>query len=338
MTLSTSTAKDLTPRPLAQARQAGIAGVSRNATHLAAEFAQHAVRRALDLSHALILRTRDLQNSRNLSVVYLITTLKWTAIIALCVYIGFAVVLYLTQRSLMYFPETLHTSPAEAGLPEAEELTLTAADGVRFIAWHVASREGKPVILYLHGNGGALRFRAERFRKLVANGIGLVAVEYRGYGGSAGSPSEQGLIADAQAAYAFAAAHYATQRIVLWGESLGSGVAVAVAADKPVGRLILEAPFISAAAVAGQHYWYMPVRLLMKDQFRSDERIAKVIAPLLILHGVHDHVVPYAMGEQLFELANKPKHIVRFLDGGHEDLDANGALHAVGRFLAGDLD
>jgi hypothetical protein len=113
---------------------------------------------------------------------------------------------------------------------------------------------------------------------------------------------------------------------------------VALATQKPVGRVILEAPFTSAAAVAALHYWYMPIRLLMKDQFRSDARIAKVKAPLLILHGVHDHVVPYTMGDRLFALANEPKHIVRFLDGGHEDLDANGALHAVGRFLAGDLD
>ena len=114
---------------------------------------------------------------------------------------------------------------------------------------------------------------------------------------------------------------------MVWGELLGTGVAVALAAEKPVGRVILEAPFTSAAAVGAKRYWYMPVRLLMKDQFHSDERIGKVTAPLLILHGVHDQVVPFAMGERLFELANKPKHIVRFLDGGHEDLDANGALH-----------
>jgi fermentation-respiration switch protein FrsA (DUF1100 family) len=82
----------------------------------------------------------------------------------------------------------------------------------------------------------------------------------------------------------------------------------------------------------------MPVRLLMKDQFHSDKRIGKVTAPLLILHGFQDKTVPYAMGEQMFELANQPKHIVKFLDGGHEDLDANGALNAVARFLAGDLD
>jgi fermentation-respiration switch protein FrsA (DUF1100 family) len=165
-----------------------------------------------------------------------------------------------------------------------------------------------------------------------------VALEYRGYGGSPGSPSEQGLIADGEAAYRFAAAHYSAQQLVLWGESLGSGVAVAVAAEQPVGRVILEAPFTSAVAVGAQHYWYLPVRLLMKDKFHSDARIGKVKAPLMIMHGVQDRTVPYAMGERLFDLANKPKHLVRFLDGGHDDLDANGALDAVGRFLAGDLD
>jgi uncharacterized protein len=262
----------------------------------------------------------------------------WIAIILFCVYAGVAALVYVSQRSLMYFPETLHTMPAQAGLPEAEEVPLTASDGVRITAWYVAPQDNKPVIVYFHGNGGALRLRAGRFKKLISSGIGLVALEYRGYGGNPGSPSERGLIDDGEAAYAFAAAHYPTKQIVLWGESLGSGVAVAVAAEKPVGRVILEAPFTSAAAVASLRYWFMPVRLLMKDQFHSDQRIGQVTAPLLILHGVHDQVVPYAMGEQMFELANQPKHIVRFLDGGHDDLDANGALFAVARFLAGDLD
>jgi fermentation-respiration switch protein FrsA (DUF1100 family) len=266
------------------------------------------------------------------------TALKWTAVLILCLYLGIGAFLYYAQRSLMYFPETVRTPPAQAGLPEAEEVTLTAADGVDTIAWHVRPRDGKPVILYFHGNGGALRYRVDRFRKLIADGIGLVALEYRGYGGSSGSPSEAGLIADGEAAYAFAAAHYPAQQLVLWGESLGTAVAIALAAERPVGRVILEAPFTSAAAVAATHYWYMPVRLLMRDQFRSDERIGKVTAPVLILHGKQDAVVPYAMGEELFALTKAPKHIARFLDGGHEDLDANGALHAVGRFLAGDLD
>jgi fermentation-respiration switch protein FrsA (DUF1100 family) len=264
--------------------------------------------------------------------------LAWTAVIGLAFYAVLATVLYVAQRSLMYFPDTAHVVPAEAGLPEAEEVPLTAADGVHVTAWHVPPRDAKPVIVYFHGNGGALRFRVARFRRLIADGVGLVALEYRGYGGSAGSPSEQGLIADAQAAYRFAAGRYPPQQLVLWGESLGSGVAIALAAERPVGRMIVEAPFTSAVALGARHYWYLPVSLLMKDQFRSDLRISNVTAPVMIMHGVHDRVVPYAMGEQLFDLANKPKHFVRFLDGGHEDLDDNGALDAVARFLAGDLD
>ncbi len=264
--------------------------------------------------------------------------LKWLLVAILCGYVALAFLIYFGQRTMMYFPETIRTTPEQAGLPSAQEMTLTTADGERVIVWHVPPRQDKPVILYFHGNGGALKYRVDRFLQLIADGIGLVALEYRGYGGSSGRPSEAGLIADAQAAYAFAAEHYPAKQLVLWGESLGSGVAVALAAEKPVGRVILEAPFTSAADVAAQQYWFLPVRLLMKDQFRSDQRIGKVSAPILILHGVKDQVVPFAQGERLFELAHQPKRIVRFLDGSHDDLDKNGALDAVARFLAGDLD
>jgi len=307
------------------------------ATQRGGEKARRFVRRALTVCRGLAARVWP-KKPRARSVSRAMTMLTWLAVIVLCLYVGVAAMLYVTQRSLIYFPETAHTTPAQAGLPRAEEVPLTTSDGEHIFAWHVPPGDDKPVILYFHGNGGAVRYRVERFSKLIGDGIGLVALEYRGYGGSSGSPSERGLIADAEAAYAFAAARYSVQQIVLWGESLGSGVAVAIAAEKPVGRVILEAPFTSAVAVGARRYWYLPVRLLMKDQFRSDERIRKVTAPLLILHGVHDQVIPYAMGEQLFDLANKPKHIVRFLDGSHEDLDNNGALIAVARFLAGDLD
>jgi uncharacterized protein len=269
---------------------------------------------------------------------YGLTVLKWCAVAVVCLYLGVAAVLYVAQRSMMYFPETIHTTPAQAGLPEAEEITLKATDGVSLVGWHVAPRGDKPVIVYFHGNGGALRYRVGRFRKLISDGIGIVAIEYRGYGGSGGSPTERGLIADGEAAYAFAAGRYNTQRLVLWGESLGAAIAVRLAAEKPVARVILEAPFTSAAAVAGLRYWYLPMRLLIKDQYRSDEFIGRVTAPVLILHGVHDHVVPFAMGMRMFELTKAPRHIVRFLDGDHENLDANGALRAVGEFLGGDLD
>jgi uncharacterized protein len=123
-------------------------------------------------------------------------------------------------------------------------------------------------------------------------------------------------------------------RLVLWGESLGSGVAVALAAEKPVGKLVLEAPFTSAADVAASVYPFVPVRLLMKDQFRSDERIGRVSAPVLIMHGEHDNVVPFRLGERLYELVRSEKRFVRFPDGGHEGLDGHGALAEVKKFLA----
>jgi fermentation-respiration switch protein FrsA (DUF1100 family) len=242
--------------------------------------------------------------------------------------------MYLAQRKLMYFPETVRTLPAAAGFAQAEETMLDTADGERVIAWHVPPRANGPVVLYFHGNGGALRYRVERFRALVADGAGLLALSYRGYGGSSGAPTEAGLLADAEATYAFAAARYPPEHIVLWGESLGSAVAIALATRHKVSRLVLEAPFTSAADIGAAVYWFLPVRLLMKDQFRSDLRIAQVTAPVLILHGTDDAVVPISYGERLFALANEPKRMVRIPGGGHVDLDAFGAQAMAQFFIA----
>ncbi|HVY57584.1 MAG TPA: alpha/beta hydrolase [Xanthobacteraceae bacterium] len=262
------------------------------------------------------------------------TTLKWLALLAVIGYAALALLLYVGQRALMYFPERTRTSPAAAGFPAAEELTLDTKDGERVIAWHVPPRGEKPVVLYFHGNGGALRHRTERFRAIVADGTGLLALSYRGYGGSSGRPSERGLLADAAAAYAFAAARYGSDRIVLWGESLGSGVAVAIAAEYPVAKVVLEAPFTSAADVAASIYWYVPVRLLMADQFRSDQRIGRVKAPVLVLHGARDRTVPIGFGERLYGMITSPKRFVRFPEGGHSDLGEFGAVDVVRAFLA----
>jgi len=259
--------------------------------------------------------------------------LKWL-LGAAAAFGGLVALMYVAQRSLMYFPERLHTPPAMADLPEAQEVALDTKDGERVIVWHVPPRGEKPLVLYLHGNGGALRNRVARFHALIADGNGLIALSYRGYGGSTGRPTEAGLIADAEAAYAFAAEHYPAERIVLWGESLGSGVAVALGGRQSVGRIVLEGSFTSAADVGARAYRFLPVRLLMKDQFRSDLRIARVTAPLLFLHGGRDWVVPIALGERLFALANEPKQFVRFSDAGHEEVDMYGAQNAVRAFLA----
>jgi fermentation-respiration switch protein FrsA (DUF1100 family) len=260
--------------------------------------------------------------------------LKWTLIVLLSGYVGVVLLLYVLQRSLMYFPDIARTAPAAVGLPAAEDLLLDTPDGERVVVWHVPPRGERPVVLYLHGNGGALSHRSERFRALTADGTGLVAVDYRGFGGSSGRPTEAGLLIDAETAYAFAVAHYPIARIAAWGESLGTGVAVALAAARPVGRLILEAPFTSTADLAARQYPFVPVHWLMKDQFRSDLHIAAVAAPLLIMHGDRDPVVPIAYGERLFALAHEPKRFMRFPQGEHENLDRFGALAAVNAFLA----
>jgi uncharacterized protein len=169
---------------------------------------------------------------------------------------------------------------------------------------------------------------------LVADGTGLLALSYRGYEGSTGSPSEIGLHLDADAAYAFAAARVPADRIVVWGHSLGTGVAVGLAAERPIEALILEAPYTSVVDVASMRFPYLPIRLLLKDQFRSDSRIGQVTAPVLMLHGALDDTIPIQYAERLYGLVRSPKRFVRFPEGGHIDLDNYGALTAVRNFIA----
>jgi fermentation-respiration switch protein FrsA (DUF1100 family) len=252
----------------------------------------------------------------------------------LIAYVLVAALMYVAQRSLMYVPDTARTPPASVGL-KAEELMLDTADGEKLVAWHVPPATGRPLVLYFHGNGGALSARAERFRALTADGTGLLAPAYRGYGGSSGRPSEAGLLADAAAAYAFAVARYPADRIVVWGESLGTGVATALAADKPVARVILESPFTSAVDIAAATYFFLPVRLLMHDQFHSERRIGQVVAPVLVLHGDRDTIVPIGHGERLYELVRAPKQFLRLPGAGHNDHDAFGAIARLKPFIEG---
>src|SRR6202023_2141733 len=219
----------------------------------------------------------------------MMTVLKWLLIVVSVSYLAGVAVVFFKQRSMLFpIPPVGRTAPDAAGFPEAEEHVLTTADGEKVIVWHVPAKPGHAVILYFPGNGDYLAGRISRFRGMTSDGTGLVALSYRGYAGSSGQPSEQGLLRDAAAAYAFTAARYGADRIVLWGFSLGTGAAVAVAAEQPVGKLILEAPYTSMTDVAAWHFPVVPVRWLLRDQFHSDQRIARVTAPLLIMHGERD--------------------------------------------------
>ncbi|MCP3405308.1 alpha/beta hydrolase [Bradyrhizobium sp. CCGB01] len=264
------------------------------------------------------------------------TFLKWTAIVLASGYLAGLVLLFVKQRSMLFpIPTAERTAPSAAGFPQAEEHVLTTSDGEKVIVWHVPPQPGRAVILFFHGNGDSLAGLAGRFRDITADGTGLVALSYRGYAGSSGAPSEDGLLRDGAAAYSFATARYDPQRIVAWGFSLGTGVAVAIASGHPVGKLILEAPYTSIADVAAAHFWFAPVRLLIRDPFHSDERIARVTAPLLIVHGARDQTIPIAFGEQLFALAHEPKQFVRIPGGGHDDLGNFGIAETARQFING---
>jgi hypothetical protein len=261
-------------------------------------------------------------------------TLKWLVIAALLLYGGLLGLMYVFQRALMYFPNPVRVPPAASGLPRATEVSFQTDDGEHLLAWFAPPRADKPVVLYFQGNAEGLPARADRFNWLTADGTGLLALCYRGYGGSTGKPSEDGLIRDARAAYDFAVARYPANRIVLFGESLGTGVAVALAAERNIAGLILDAPYSSIADVGAAAFPFAPVRRLIKDTFHSDERIGRVTAPLLVLHGELDRVVPIRFGEKLFALAREPKRMVRFPQGGHVNLDGFGAPKAIKEFLA----
>ncbi|MDX2158010.1 MAG: alpha/beta hydrolase [Hyphomicrobiaceae bacterium] len=241
---------------------------------------------------------------------------------------------WLGQRHLMYVPNPARVTPAAAGLRGVEEHQIATREGDRLVAWRTVARAGRPTLLYLHGNAGNLAGRADRFARYQDQGFGLLMLSWRGYSGSTGRPSEVRNVADALLAYeALVADGVQPHDIVVYGESLGSGVAVQLAAQRPIGAVVLDAPYTSIVDVALLSYPYLPVRPLLIDRYESDKHIKAVTAPVLIIHGERDSVIPVRMGRTLHAMAAGPKELVLFPDGGHVDLDQYGAAEIVGRWI-----
>jgi hypothetical protein len=242
--------------------------------------------------------------------------------------------LYLFQRQLLYLPD--RTRPELLGLDKlgVREIMLLTEDGLSLLSWYLPPRTGQPVIAYFHGNGGHIGYRIQRLLRFARQEFGVLMLEYRGYGSNPGTPSEAGFYADGRAALAFLEREgVAPNRLVLYGESLGSGVAVQLAAQHDIAALILEAPPTSVAEVAQCHFPYVPAARLVTDRFDSLSRIGKVRAPILVLHGENDRVVPIRFGRALFNAAPEPKEGWFVPDAGHEDLVRYGALDAVVSFI-----
>jgi fermentation-respiration switch protein FrsA (DUF1100 family) len=253
---------------------------------------------------------------------------------ALVVYTALVGGLYFFQRQLLYHPDK--TSPELSGLEQigVREVVLSTDDGLSLRSWYLPQHSGRPVVAYFHGNGGHIGYRVERLLRFAREGYGVLMLEYRGYGGNPGVPTETGFYTDARAALGFLEREgVAPSRLVLYGESLGSGVAVELAAQHDAAGLILEAPFTSVAEVAQHHFPYVPAARMVIDRFDSLSRIGKVRTPILVLHGERDRVVPIRYGRALFNVAPEPKEGWFVPEAGHEDLARYGGLDAAVDFI-----
>ena len=252
------------------------------------------------------------------------------------IYAAVLVLVFICQRQLQYHPaKSMEGGPARYNVPEMREITVRTKDGLSLLGWYAPPKEDKPVVVLFHGNAGHIGDRGYKARHLMDAGYGVLLAEYRGYGGNPGNPDEKGFYSDARAFMSWLMQEKIPEKqMVLYGESIGSGVAVQMAVEhESIAALILEAPFSSALDVGQGVYWWLPVRYLMVDKFMSIDKIGDVHAPLLILHGDNDKVVPFKLGRKLFEASNNPKTFVEIKDGGHSDLYDFGAAGIVTEFL-----
>jgi hypothetical protein len=235
------------------------------------------------------------------------------------------VLLWAGQRSLLYLPLGSVMSPAAVGLPGAEVLTVQTSDGLSLAAWFVRTRLRKPraTVILFNGNAGNRSHRAPLAARLADAGFHVCLFDYRGFGGNPGSPSEEGLQRDARAVHAAVARRTDIDpgRIVLLGESLGTGVAVALAREVSPMALVLRSPFTSMADVAAHHYWFLPVRRLLWDRFDSLSRIRALTCPIAVIAGDRDRVVPIALSRRLFDAIPGPKTLVTVNGADHNDAE-----------------
>lgn len=254
-------------------------------------------------------------------------------VIALTGYAGVLSYLYANQRHLLYLNRHEIETPDIRGVP-IEDVRIATPDGETLQAWYAPPQAGKPVFLFFHGQGAKLEQGKARYIRIHAEGSGFLALAYRGFSQSTGTPSEQGLFTDGLAAYDWLRAKgFSPANIVIHGHSLGSGVATYVAAHRPARALILEAPFTAASDVGAKRYPYIPVAWLMRDHFDNVERIKDVHMPVLVAHGTADHTIPFQQGRAVYDAANAPKRFVAMPGSDHSTLVRDGVYHAYWSFL-----
>lgn len=255
------------------------------------------------------------------------TILAWATMLGLVTYAGIIAYLMINQKNMVYHPEGRQVAaPATNFALHERRVSYPSTDGVSLSAWIVPAKEIDEVkgmwMLICHGNLGNIGFgqRPEFYSFMRDTGLNLFAFDYRGFGASTGSPDELGLYADAQASYDYLTKtmHIAPDHIIIFGHSLGSGVAIELATKVPAAGLIVEGAYTSVAQRGQEIYPYLPVKFLATQRYPSIERIGSIKMPKLFIHSPEDSIIPYAHGQQLFAAAEGTKRFVA-VKGGHQN-------------------
>lgn len=257
------------------------------------------------------------------------------AALAALAYCAPIVWLAVKQRDLVYRVSTLRTAPEAAGFSRAREVAVKTEDGETLVGWFIPPSPDKPFIVYLHGNGGTLERRAARLQRMTDDGAGLLAIEWRGYGGSTGAPSQEGLLSDARAAYDYAVdAGADARRIVVVGESLGTGPALWLAGARKVAAVVLDSPYSSIVEIGADRYWMFPVRLISRDPFPAAEWAKKVTAPVFAVAGEADMTIPLRYARKLVAAITAPKTFIEIPGAGHVVLGRPDVLPKANAWIA----
>jgi fermentation-respiration switch protein FrsA (DUF1100 family) len=247
----------------------------------------------------------------------------WNGLLFLAsLYLGSLVLAYLFQRNLLYMPDQAVPSQLHLSKMNFSKASIPINNGkVLSSLWRPPKDETRPALIHFHGNAGSHYQRIPIYQAMASEGAGVLAVGYPGYGGNGGNPSEQALYSAAQANYDWLIAQgYPPERIVIVGQSLGTGAATWLASKNDAAGLILEAAYTGLDDMAQRQFFWLPAKLLITDRYRSGDRIAQIDMPLSWIHGTNDELIPFAMGQRLFDAAKKPKKPYPIKNGGHNDL------------------
>ena len=260
------------------------------------------------------------------------------------VYGGLSLLLLIFQSNLVFYPEVgreVAATPRLAGM-QYEDVQLMTSDGIGLHGWYVPAPQPRGTVLFLHGNAGNISHRIDSIEMFHRLGYGTLIFDYRGYGNSSGSPTEQGTYRDAEAAWRYLTEqrHIPSCRIVLFGESIGGAIAAWLAARQKTAALVIASGFTSVPDLGQQLYPYFPVRWLARIRYDTRESLRSVTAPVLIAHSPEDDIIPFEHGQALFAAANPPKQFLE-LAGGHNDgfiFMRESWVKALGDFLDGSMD